>query len=106
LIFSNCGNTYKKYKKIAFKQKVLVGGGWKPGRSSDGAMIKYANTYGAATAINLSNIDYVYDKDPRKFKDAKPIRQISWKDYLKIVGSRWDPGKNFPFDPIAAKEAQ
>ena len=56
--------------------------------------------------INLSNIDFVYDKDPAKFKDAKKIRQISWKDFRQIVGSRWNPGTNAPFDPIASKFAE
>lgn len=89
-----------------FKNNILVGGGWKPGRSSDGAMIKAAELYGGKTIINLSNVDYVYTKDPRKFKDAKKITNINWRDFRKIVGSKWVPGKNLPFDPTAAKLAQ
>jgi uridylate kinase len=56
--------------------------------------------------VNLSNIRYVCDKDPKYHKDAKPIKDISWKDFRKIVGDKWDPGANLPFDPVAAKEAQ
>jgi uridylate kinase len=94
-------------KKINFKQPILVGGGWKPGRSSDGATVKYASVYGAKTIINLSNVDYIYTKDPRKFKDAKKIEKASWDDFLKIIGRRWVPGKNAPFfDPAAAKMAK
>ncbi len=93
-------------KKIIFKEPVLVGGGWKPGRSSDGAMIKFAQTYRASTVINLSNVSYVYDKDPRKFKNAKRQEKLSWNELLKITGSRWVPGKNVPFDPTAAMFAR
>jgi len=93
-------------KKVAFKQKILVAGGWMPGRSTDDDAVRLAKIYGADTVVNLSNINYVYTKDPRKFKDAKLIKQISWKDFRKIVGSRWDPGKNLPFDPTAAKLAE
>lgn len=89
-------------KIIKFKQPILIGGGWKPGRSSDGAMIQYAKTYKANIAINLSNIDYVFDKDPHKYKNAKLIRHMYWPDFLKIVGNRWKPGANVPFDPTAA----
>jgi uridylate kinase len=89
-----------------FKEKILVGGGWKPGRSSDGATIKYAQSFGAKTVINLSNIDFVYDKDPRKYEHAKKIEKISWKNFIKIIGSKWKPGANLPFDPTAAKLAQ
>ena len=65
-----------------------------------------ATKYKAEAVLNLSNIDYVYTKDPRKFKDAKPIKEISWKNFRKIVGNKWDPGKNLPFDPTAARQAQ
>lgn len=94
-------------KKITFKQPVLVGGGWKPGRSSDGATIKYASTYKATTVINLSNIDHIYDKDPRKFSNAKKIEKTSWTEFIKIIGQNWSPGNNAPFfDPAAAKMAK
>jgi uridylate kinase len=93
-------------KKVNFKEKILVAGGWMPGRSTDDDAVRLAKVYGAKTVINLSNIDYVYDKDPRKFKDAKMIKEISWKNFRKIVGNKWDPGKNLPFDPTAAKLAE
>ena len=93
-------------KKVPFREKVLVAGGWMPGRSTDDDAVRLAKIYSAKTVINLSNIDYVYNKDPRKFKDAKKIEAISWKDFRKIVGTKWDPGKNAPFDPTAAKLAQ
>ena len=94
-------------KRIFFKQPILVGGGWKPGRSSDGATVKYASVYGAKTIINLSNIDFIYTKDPRKYQTAKKIEKISWDDFLKIIGPKWIPGKNAPFfDPAAAKMAK
>ena len=93
-------------KQAALVKPVMLAGGWKPGRSSDGAAVKLAKLYGAATVINLSNIDYVYTKDPRKFKDAKKIKNISWPDFSKIIGAKWDPGKNVPFDPTAAKFAR
>jgi uridylate kinase len=65
-----------------------------------------AKNFGVKKIVNLTNIDYVYDKDPRKFKDAKKIEKISWKDFRKIVGDKWDPGLNVPFDPVASKDAE
>jgi len=93
-------------KKVAFKESILVAGGWVPGRSTDDDAVRLAKNYGAKTVINLSNIDYLYSKDPHKFKDAKKIESISWKNFRKIVGNKWDPGKNLPFDPTAAKLAE
>jgi uridylate kinase len=93
-------------KIVNFKQKILIAGGWMPGRSTDDDAVRLAKIYKAGTIINLSNIDYVYTKDPRKFKDAKKIENLPWNSFRKLVGSKWDPGKNAPFDPTAAKLAQ
>lgn len=90
-------------KKTDFKEKILIGAGWEPGWSTDLDSVELAKTYGAKTVINLSNIDFLYTKDPRKFKDAKKITEISWDGLLKITGDKWIPGKNVPFDPVAAK---
>ncbi|MFA6383059.1 MAG: UMP kinase [Parcubacteria group bacterium] len=89
-----------------FKESILVAAGWKPGFSTDYDAILLAKYLGFTTVVNFSNIDYVYDKDPNKFKNVKKIENISWKDYRKMVGDKWDPGMNAPFDPIASKLAQ
>lgn len=91
---------------VDFKEKVIVAAGWKPGCSTDKDAVLLAKNLGAKTVVNLSNIDYVYDKDPKKFDDAKPLKRISWNDFQNIVGEKWDPGLNAPFDPVASKEAK
>jgi uridylate kinase len=85
---------------------IMVAAGWKPGRSTDYVATIIAERIGAKKLINLSNIKYAYNKDPNKFKDAKIIKEIDWKNFRKIVGNRWDPGMNMPFDPVASKLAQ
>ena len=85
---------------------VLIAAGWKPGWSTDYIAVRLAKKYGAKRVINLTNIDMVYDKDPSKFEDAVPVDHITWKDFRKIVGDKWSPGANAPFDPIASKLAQ
>jgi len=92
--------------KIDFKENVLVAAGWKPGCSSDYDAVLLAENLGLKEVINLTNIDYVYDKDPKNFKNAKMFENISWKDFRKIVGDKWVAGLNVPFDPIASKEAE
>lgn len=87
-------------------QPVVVAAGWKPGWSTDNDAVLICEDYGSKEVINLSNIDQVFDKDPKEFKDAKPIDKISWADFRKIVGDKWIPGMNAPFDPIAAKKAE
>ena len=93
-------------KKIKFDKKILIAAGWKPGWSTDYDSVLLAENLRISTIINMSDIDYVYDKDPKKFRDAKKIEKISWNDYRNISGSKWKAGLNLPFDPVAAKEAQ
>lgn len=89
-----------------FKGRILVAAGWKPGFSTDNDAVLLAERFNADTVVNLSNIEKVYTDDPRKNPDAKPIDNITWTDFRKMVGDEWVPGKNCPFDPIASKKAQ
>lgn len=93
-------------RKLKWVEPILIGAGWKPGWSTDYDAVKLAELYGAKTVVNLSNIAYVYDKDPRKFKNAKKLTKIPWADFRKIVGDKWEPGANLPFDPVASREAE
>jgi uridylate kinase len=93
-------------EKVYTKKPVIIASAWKPGHSSDYDAVMWTKNLKAREIINLSDIDYVYDKDPKYHKDAKRFERISWKDFRKLVGSTWDPGLNKPFDPIASKEAQ
>ncbi|MFH1193986.1 MAG: UMP kinase [bacterium] len=92
--------------KVNFKEKVLIGAGWKPGWSTDYDAVLLAKMYGAKKVINLTNIDYLHDKNPNIYKDAKKIKEIDWAGFRKIVGNKWIPGANLPFDLIASREAQ
>lgn len=95
------------HEKVKTKMPIIVAGGEKPGASSDIDAVDLAKAYGATEMFNLSNIEYVFDKDPNKFKNAKKIEDITWKDFRKnIVGTKWVPGKNVPFDPTASARAE
>ncbi len=93
-------------KKVVFREKILVAGGWKPGRTTDDDAVRLAKVYGSSTIINFTNVDFVYDKDPRKYKNARKIEAISWKDYSKMFGVKHTPGLHAPFDPVAARFAK
>ena len=88
-----------------FTGRILVAAGWKPGFSTDNDAVLLAERFNADTVVNLSNIEKVYTDDPRKNPNAKPLDDISWADFRKMVGDEWVPGKNCPFDPIASKKA-
>ena len=93
-------------QKIKFNRKIVVASGWLPGWSTDYDAVLLAKNLGTNEVINMSNVDYVYDKDPKKYTDAKKTEKMKWKDFRKLSGNRWKAGMNMPFDPIAAKEAE
>lgn len=93
-------------KKIGTAKDIVVGGAWKPGRSTDYGSVLLAKNNGVKTIVNLTNVDYVYTKDPNKFSDAKPLKNINWKDFRKIIGNKWVPGLSSPFDPRASQIAE
>ena len=91
---------------ISFDKPIVIGGALEPGQSSDLDSVLAAKNLGAKKIINLSNIDYVYDSDPRRNLDAKKIEKISWAEYRKLIPSEWTSKLSTPFDPIASKMAE
>lgn len=91
------------FEKVEF-ERILIASGWKPGRSTDYVAVQLAKNYGCDTVINMTNVDYIYDKNPKE-KNAKKLSKISFEDLKKIMGGDWKPGMHTPFDPEAAKFA-
>lgn len=87
-------------------EPILVAAGWRPGFSTDFDSVVIGKYLDVGRIINLSNIERVYNKDPRVHADAKAYDRMSWKSFRKIVGNKWNPGMNVPFDPIASKMAE
>lgn len=96
-----------KHYEIILKidKPVAIAAGWKPGWSTDYCAVTLCQDYGIKSVINMTNTNYVYDRDPKKFPNAKPLTAISWKKYRSMIGEAWTPGMHAPFDPIASKLA-
>ena len=95
-------------KKIKNEEKynLFIASGWRPGWSTDYVAVMLASRFNAKRLIVATKISYVYDDDIEKNHNARPLKDISWKDYRKMVGDTWTPGLKLPVDPIAAKLAQ
>jgi uridylate kinase len=93
-------------EKITTTSKVIIGAGWKPGRSTDYIAVALALNLDAQKIINITNTDYVFDADPSKYTGARPLKDLSWKNFRQMFPSKWSPGLNAPFDPVAARSAE
>lgn len=96
----------KEVKKYLKKNDVVFCGGleYKPHQTSDSTSAQIA-TYFRTEFINLTNVPGLHDKNPLKFKNAKFIPEISWKDFNKMAQKiKFEPGQHFVLDQTASKE--
>lgn len=94
------------HRPLKTKRPIIIASGWRPGWSTDYIAILLAKRFQAKQIIDAGNIPFVFTKDHKKYKNAKPIKRITWKDYQKLIDSSWMPGMPSPIDPVAAKEAR
>ncbi|MFH1055103.1 MAG: UMP kinase [Candidatus Altiarchaeota archaeon] len=89
---------------VLFGNKILVMGGTEPGHSTDAVAALIAEWVRADLFINASNVDAVYDKNPKEHKDAKPFKEVDIATLLRIVGGgSMEAGKYPLLDLVSAR---
>jgi len=86
------------------KNKVVICGAlrYADKETSDGTAAKLAN-YLDTIFINLTNVPGLYSKNPKKYKSAKFIPKISWKDFESLaLKMKFKAGQHFVLDQSAA----
>ena len=90
-------------EKIGKKRGLYVSGGYKIGWTTDTDAAYIAKTMKADYLINMTDVKGVYTKNPHKYKDAKFLPELGWKQFFDIIGHKVVPGGHYVFDPIAGK---
>ncbi len=85
-------------------KSVVIAGGWQPGASTDNVAALFAERFQAKRLVNLSNIDFVYTKDPRTNPDAEKLENVSWVDFMKLLPHDHMANTSAPFDPVASRK--
>ena len=71
--------------------------------TSDGTSAKLAH-YFRTDFVNITDVSGLYNKNPKKYKNAKFIPKISWRDFHKIAAKQgFEPGQHFVLDQSASK---
>jgi uridylate kinase len=100
---------YQRASDLANREpgKILVGGGYKPGSSTDYRAVIFAGKMGADLIVNASDVDGVYDCDPRKHPEAKKLKELSFKELEGIIkrNTVQSPGEYGLFDLKAVRLA-
>jgi len=82
---------------------VVIMGGTEPGHTTDAVAALLAERANAERLIIATNVDGIYDKDPKKFPDAKKLEKLTFNELIKIVMSiEYTPGVNAVIDHLAA----
>ncbi len=87
------------------KQNIVFCGAleYKPNQTSDSTSAEIAKHF-KSIFINLTDVQGLHDKNPKKFKDAKFISKISWKDFHEMANKiKYKPGQHFVLDQKASK---
>ncbi|MBD3397703.1 UMP kinase [Candidatus Micrarchaeota archaeon] len=105
-----CPVVFQDFESAAIaseEYRIVVMGGTIPGITTDTDSVLLAEAMNANRVINISNVDGIYDSDPRKNKNAKMFRKMSFKQLLDLANAsdKRAPGTNFVFDVIACKLA-
>ncbi len=84
----------------------VVLGGTEPGHTTDGVAALLAVRLRAARLVNATNVDALYDRDPKLDAKARPIRRIAWPKFREMVHeqSGGHAGEQFLFDRLAADQ--
>ena len=93
-------------KKLLKKNNLIVCGalGMQKDMTSDGNAAEVAEMIDADYLINMTNVKGLYDKNPQKYKSAKFIPAISFKDFkARIDKIKFKAGQHFVLDQSAAK---
>ncbi len=86
---------------------VWVTGGTKPSQTTDAVAVDWARILGYKQVINITNTPFVYDFGPDGKPDTtKPIYEITYDDYLVLVGPDHESGENVPAGRTGIKIAK
>lgn len=101
--WKNLADAVTRVKKY-FGKNIVVAAGYDPGHSTDYNAVMFADAVKADMVVNATNIDGVYDSDPKVNPDAKKFDRLSYDKFVKIISKNEQaPGEYRLFDLKAAR---
>jgi len=96
--------TVEDAAKRVEKDGIVVMGGLKPGMTTDTVAALIAEKTHADLLVKATDVDGVFDKDPKKHKDARKFDKLSYDELPKIFEKkRHEAGIHQVIDPEAIK---
>jgi uridylate kinase len=83
----------------------VVLGGTEPGHTTDAVAALLAVRLRAARVVNATDVDGLYEADPKTHPGARRLDRLPWPSMLDLLrrSTAGAPGENFPFDRLGAE---
>jgi uridylate kinase len=92
--------TVEEAAEVVKEHNIVIMGGTIPGHTTDAVSASLAEKVGAIRLVNATNVDGVYDSDPKKDPEAKKFDRMTFEELNSIVsGDHGKAGPNVIFDP-------
>ena len=104
-VYNGVIGDFDNAKEPAHERKVVVMGGTIPGITTDTDAVLLGEAIGAKRLVNISNVDGIYDSDPRKNKKAKRFSSMEYDQLIRLAvdSDKRKAGTHFVFDLLACK---
>ncbi|MDP3396226.1 MAG: UMP kinase [Methanoregula sp.] len=103
-VYPKVAENHAEAKKFAESKKIVIMGGITPGQTTDAVAAVLAELVRASVFINVTSVNGIYDKDPKKHNGAKRFETITPQQLLNIVSQiGLGAGSNNVLDIIAAR---
>ncbi|MFX0046789.1 MAG: UMP kinase [Candidatus Hermodarchaeota archaeon] len=85
LAYPQVPKSFEELSLAINSHKIVVMGGLQPGQSTTSVAITVAEYLKAEKLVILTDVDGIYDKDPKLYKDAKLLETISYDSLQKLI---------------------
>ncbi|RLF60412.1 MAG: UMP kinase [Thermoplasmata archaeon] len=93
-----------RVSQVCLSQKIFILGGTTPGQTTDAVAAKIAEECKAQLLVVATNVDGIYEEDPKKNPKAKKFERLSFDELLTLVQSyEHHPGFSGIIDKKAAE---
>lgn len=103
-VYSQIPKNLEEVAIAAASGQIVIAGGLHPGQSTNATSALIAETVKASKFLNATDVDGIYDSDPRKNRDAKLFERITIKECMEILRNESSmAGKYELIDIVALK---
>jgi uridylate kinase len=103
-VYSQVPKNLEEVAIAAASGQIVIAGGLHPGQSTNATSALIAETVKASKFLNATDVDGIYDSDPKKNRDAKLFERITIKECMEILGNESSmAGKYELIDIVALK---